>query len=172
MPIKLALLGADALVKTGQLAADNRNTLMRDLVTEGNRFGLNAVMYVKTKYLRGPKPDRIESKGLLKSRINTETRQQGNVIETSVGSDVIYAAIQEEGGTTHPNVTDRMRKFAWFMFFKTGDEKFKRMALTKKNQLTIKIPARPYIRPGIEDALPEYYDNISRVLQRLDFING
>ncbi len=167
--IKIKVIGADALEKIGSLIQGSRERLMEDLVTESKRFGFDAVAIAKRDYLRGPKPDKIESKGLLKTRINTETKRSGSIVSTTIGSDVIYARIQELGGTTHPNVTDRMRKFSWFMFMKTKDDKWKRMALTKKNRLTIKIPPRPYLSPAIKDAMPAFQDNIGRVLSKIRF---
>ena len=172
MPIKIKLIGADALEKVAKLSRENRENLMRDLVTESQRFGLNAVAIAKRDYLRGPRPQKVKSEGLLKSRINTQTERKGDVIETHVGSDVIYARIQELGGTTHPSVTERMRKFMWFMFYKTKDDKFKRMALTKKNRLTVKIPERPYLRPAIKDAMPSFQENIAAMLGKLNFMGA
>jgi hypothetical protein len=55
--------------------------------------------------------------------------------------EVKYAEIQDRGGTTRPAVTPKMRKFAWATFYETGDEKWKWLALTKKTNLTVNIPA-------------------------------
>lgn len=64
-------------------------------------------------------------------------------IGTGIGGKqtVPYAKIQDEGGTTHPNVTDRMRKWAWWAFYKFREDRFKWLALTKKSQLDINVPA-------------------------------
>lgn len=170
--IKIQIIGTELLEKIGRIAKDAKESLVVDLFRESQIFGLNAVRISKNKYLRGPRPDKIKSEGLLKTHINTETRRDGNIISTFVGSDVIYARIQELGGTTHPNLTDKMRKFAWAMFYKTKEEMWKRLALSKKDRLTIKIPARPYLRPSIEEAMPEFQGNIARVLSKINFIEG
>jgi phage gpG-like protein len=78
-------------------------------------------------------------------------------------NDVEYAGIHNEGGTIniHPTVTPKMRKFAWAKYFEamggTKEKKgvtipedaarWKRMALTKKTKLDIKIvmPKRQFI---------------------------
>lgn len=75
-----------------------------------------------------------------------------------------YARIQDTGGVTHPKVTDKMRRWAWAMHYKEfGRETrglglrgsarkgawatwgatniYKAIALTKKDKLTVKIPA-------------------------------
>lgn len=69
------------------------------------------------------------------------------VVGTGLGSAAAsrsaekYASIQDRGGTTHPTVTKRMRGWAWFMFGKWHEDKYKAIALTKKDRLTIHIPA-------------------------------
>lgn len=55
------------------------------------------------------------------------------------------AVIHNEGGTVRPRVTPQMRKWAWAMHKKTGESKFKGLALTSKTQLTIRIPQRQYV---------------------------
>lgn len=51
-----------------------------------------------------------------------------------------YAPIHNWGGTTHPTVTPKMRKYAWAMHYKeAGEDKdkdtmWKRLALTKKTE--------------------------------------
>lgn len=75
-----------------------------------------------------------------------------------VGTTLHYAAIHNWGGTvtSHPRVTQKMRKFAWRQFFAAGGgkgndskeaSKWKALALTKKQQLDITshIPQRQFI---------------------------
>jgi len=52
---------------------------------------------------------------------------------------VPYAKIQDVGGTTHPTVTPRMRRWAWAMYAQWGEERYKWLALTKKSKLTVNI---------------------------------
>lgn len=70
------------------------------------------------------------------------------------GTSVEYAAIHEEGGTIQPRVTDRMRSWAWAMYYDTGEDVYKGIALTNKDRLNITIPARPYLAPGTRAAFP------------------
>ena len=65
--------------------------------------------------------------------------------QVSEGKGLIYAAIHQFGGTTHPKVTLKMRAYYWAKWFETQDEKWKWMAIGAKvgSTLTIKIPARP-----------------------------
>ena len=63
----------------------------------------------------------------------------------SVGEGLNYAAIHNEGGTITVKVSAKMKRFFWYMYKKTQNEKWKWMALTKKETLTIKIPKRQFI---------------------------
>ena len=77
----------------------------------------------------------------------------------TVGDNVPYAAIHNEGGTVHPHptVTPKMRKMAWAKFFAAGGgkgdtpspeaAKWKALALTRKTKLSpnINIPRRQFI---------------------------
>lgn len=73
-----------------------------------------------------------------------------------ISSDVIYAGIHNEGGTTHPRVTPKMRKYAWARYYEAGGAKaagndadfWKGLALTKKQTLNIRIPRRHFIGPS------------------------
>jgi len=77
-------------------------------------------------------------------------------IGTGVGGkqSVPYAKIQDEGGTTHPTVTKRMRGWAWFMYGKWKEERFKWLALTKKSKLDVNIPASKWFTSVIEKQEP------------------
>lgn len=74
-----------------------------------------------------------------------------NFVEIEANSGLPYAGIHQVGGETHPTITDRSRLFFWAMWHSTGDEMWKWRALTKKQQFTIQIPARPYLVLQDED---------------------
>jgi phage gpG-like protein len=68
-----------------------------------------------------------------------------------VANGLIYAPVHNWGGTVQPAVTTKMRKFAWAKHFeeagadKEKDTVWKRLALTKKAKLNIRIPQRQFI---------------------------
>ena len=90
-----------------------------------------------------------------------------------VGTGVPYAALHNEGGTTHPTVTPKMRRFAWAMAYKAAGIRrsgkgrkqgkgrgkspsarmeanpealmWKRLALTRKKKLAVRIPQRRFL---------------------------
>jgi len=68
-----------------------------------------------------------------------------NRVQISAGRNLPYAAIHNEGGTITVTVTDKMRRYFWAMYYRTGQDRYRGMALTKKNKFTIRIPKRQYI---------------------------
>lgn len=84
----------------------------------------------------------------LMSSVNYRT---GNA-EVTIYNDVPYADIHNSGGTTHPRVTRKMRRYAWAMFFRNGGknggeaaDRWKALALTRKETLTVRIPQRRFL---------------------------
>lgn len=95
-------------------------------------------------------------KGYFPINILRQTGQLAASISTSVSgtsitisANKVYAAIHQYGGTIESTtrISARMRKFFWAKYYSTGEEKFKWMALTKKQTIErrITIPARPFI---------------------------
>jgi hypothetical protein len=94
--------------------------------------------------------------------------------------DVKYAKIQDVGGMTHPLVTDRMRRWAWWAYYTMAKKEasamrkvlpgvsrsraravgresasvYKSIALTKKSKLDIKVPATRWFTRVIENREP------------------
>ena len=104
--------------------------------------------------------------------MNSITAQPGEG-RVRIYTDVPYAAVHNFGGILRPKVTAKMRKFAWAMFYKeTGykkgkgkantDNKWKALALTKKTQLSVRIPQRQFLP---QKPAPELMQKIE---QRID----
>jgi hypothetical protein len=87
--------------------------------------------------------------------VNGTNENYVGAVGTGIGGtqSVKYAAIQDRGGETHPRVTPKLRKWAWAMFYETGDEKFKWTALTKKQSLDVKIPASEWFSGVVNSRL-------------------
>ncbi|MDR0413205.1 MAG: phage virion morphogenesis protein [Dysgonamonadaceae bacterium] len=68
-----------------------------------------------------------------------------------VSNDLKYAPVHNWGGTVQPTVTPKMRKWAWAKHYeeagadKKKDTPWKRLALTKKSKLNIRIPQRQFL---------------------------
>lgn len=73
------------------------------------------------------------------------------------GTHAPYAQIHNEGGTLSIPVTEKSRKFFWYMFKATGEVHWKWMALTKKERMVVKMPKRQFI--GHSDTLMKELQN-------------
>ena len=115
--------------------------------------------------------------------MNSVTAQPGEG-HVRIYTDVPYASIHNFGGILRPKVTTKMRKFAWAMFYKeTGYKKgkkqkrtsgkgdqWKALALTKKTQLSIRIPQRQFLPPKPSPELVQKINkridaDLSRIIQ-------
>jgi len=140
----------------------------------------------ESMYTQHPDPNKLTSRGgaLMKSygplggafslagsregyqKVNV----QGDVVTGIKGSTVSYAAIHEYGGDTHPRVTAKSRRFFWHLYYTTGNEKYKMMALTPKDRFTVHIKARPSLGPAAKESEKEIQQRIMNHIQ--DLING
>lgn len=78
----------------------------------------------------------------------------GDNVTGTLGTEVPYAAIHEHGGTIKWKVTAKARRFFWWQFKRTKDEKWLAMAISPKKTFNIKIPARPYLNPALAKSKP------------------
>lgn len=132
-----------------------------------NLFGNRVVKTAKTKYLSGPRPEKLGvGTGFLRSNIrNSPAVIIGNKVAMTVGTQVKYAPIHEFGGTTQPKVTKKARRFFWYKFSETGDAKWRAMALTKKMNFVIRIKKRPFLMPSFQDNIPSLKQDLSLSVQ-------
>ncbi len=74
---------------------------------------------------------------------------RGNVV--AVSSSMPYASLHNEGGRVVVPVTDKMRRYWWWQYRKSGgrDVRYKAMALSRKSQWTICVPQRQFV--GVTD---------------------
>lgn len=74
--------------------------------------------------------------------------------EFSIISDMEYSEIHNEGGMIY--ITEQMRKYFWAMFSKSGDDKWKWLALTKLTNFT--IPKRQFMGESktLNDMIEDY----------------
>lgn len=90
--------------------------------------------------------------------------------QVRIFNDVVYASIHQSGGQISVPVTPQMRRYAWARYYaatggpkgegkgkkgrktegNTDAQMWKGLALTKKQRLSVSIPARPFIGPSRE----------------------
>jgi len=132
-------------------------------------IGKNAVDHFKENFRKGgfvnnglqawKKSNRIDETGkyaaskygpLLSARkelYNSISFIAGNSTVTIL-SDKEYAQIHNEGGITHPTVTDKMKKFAWYKHKETKQKSSMWMGIALKpvgSKLNVKIEKRQFI---------------------------
>ena len=78
--------------------------------------------------------------GALRRSITIEA--DGN--QVVINSSTLYAHIHNEGGVVQVPVTTKMRKYFWARYKSTKEPKYKALAITKRTQLTIRIPKRQF----------------------------
>lgn len=101
-------------------------------------------------YLSGPRPERLGRKsGQLAAR--TTYRVDGN--EVSIGNNLSYGRIWEEGGTI-PAHTILPKNGRFLVFQMNGQTVFARMV--RKPARTVE--ARPYLKPALNDSVAKIRD--------------
>lgn len=96
-------------------------------------------------------PNTLIDSGTLKKSIKT-VQLTDDLIH--IESDTPYSAIHNYGGTIR--ITDKMRKFFWAQFYKTKNDSWKWMAISKASNIT--IPERQFI--GIPNTLKQDIEKI------------
>lgn len=114
--------------------------------------------------------------------------------QVTIEDPVPYAAIHNDGGdiTTHPTVTERMRRYAWHMVYSLAGikgkgklpkelpkeaEKWKGLALTRKSSITVHahIPQRQFMGDSAELRMKVnklIKDSIERIQSKLARLCG
>jgi len=122
--------------ETYKLLKDMPGMVRKGLVDAMNEVMKETVKDAKKYFGKTGRPKNIT--GNLRDSIKGETRTTGNNLGFVIGSDVVYARIQEEGGTIRA-------KGSAYLTFPIGGG-FVRVK-------SVRLPARPYLRPAIQDNL-------------------
>lgn len=141
-----------------KMAAEILADVPRDVAEKARAFFLMSFIkqgFTDFSFIAWPKHNSDASHKLLQQSLalkNSIRIEQATMklIAISAGKGLPYAAIHNTGGTINVTLTDKMRRFFWAMHYKTGDNKWKYMALTKKKNLMIRIPKRQYIGESAE----------------------
>lgn len=158
-PIALQVVIPTEQIETllNKLKAAVRASVIKDSLYQGGQF-ING--WIRDKRLTGPRPKYLGVKSdRLRTSITTGSAEQsGNTFFVKIGTNVEYAPIHEFGGVIERKASIRT---IWFKKFKSGKRKGRLLFSTEKKAsfgselnigaYKINIPARPFLRPGIED---------------------
>ncbi len=162
MPINVEIIGEENLGKMAEFYRRAQLSTSARLQESTLKFLLRAEGVAKKRHLSGPRPENLQPvTGRLRSSITSRVTARDKNIEGVLGTNVKYARLHELGGEIR--VTDRMRKYFWARHKRTGDEKWRNMALTKKT--AFKFPARPFLQPAIEAEMPSFEKDIARTMK-------
>ena len=139
--VKVDLEGTEELQqKLSKLSQAAATSIAKDAVDEG------AAVIVFNAQLNARDTFSDRQRGQLRNSIRSESKVVGNGAEAEIGPHVIYGRIQELGGTIRPI-------HGQFLKFQIDGE--------WKQAKQVTIPARPYLRPAVED----HIDQISEVMR-------
>ena len=139
--VKVDLEGTEELQqKLSKLSQAAATSIAKDAVDEG------AAVIVFNAQLNARDTFSDRQRGQLRNSIRSESKIVGNGAEAEIGPHVIYGRIQELGGTIRPI-------HGQFLKFQIDGE--------WKQAKQVTIPARPYLRPAVED----HIDQISSVMK-------
>lgn len=161
-PIQVELNGdAEAYLKKLSDPSQVLTALQRTTDRE-NQF---TVGHINKAYMSLPgdgptAPDglRVKSNRLRGSLRASRARLGGDGIVSSIGSNVAYARILEEGGTTKPHVIQAKNGKALF---------FNGIFRRKVNHPGSRIAGRHYVENGIRDRLPAYTEAFGQTIAKL-----
>lgn len=163
MGIEFKIEGAEALERSAASFAKARAALRTRVYELLLGFGNTALAIIKKDYMTGPRPTRLGvGTGRLRSSIRYRVNSQGDDMQVTFGTDVPYAAIHEFGGKTRPHVI-RPRRKGFLAFIKNGQWVYTRGQVQHPGST---IPARPYLRPGVEDAIPKLREKLLMALEQ------
>lgn len=160
MPISVEVRGLESLEKQGERWKNIRKNFIANMRNASNRFGSDAVKRSKLDYMKGPRPLKLNRiSGYLSGHMNKQVSVDGNTVTTRIGNNMVYARIHELGFLGQMQIKAHQRVVA---------KVFGRPVLAHKvdvraHSRTVNMPKRPYIRPGIDDALPDYRTSIQQI---------
>ena len=150
--IRIQIKGTDQFLRRAELFAKKREKIDSEVGRVALDMGLRVIRISRQKYLSGPRPERLGVvTGRLRSSIRAEVRNPSkNQWELNVGTDVPYARIHEMGGAI------RKQGFRAALNRITG---------RKGGRYYLK--ARPFLRPAVEEALPETRLQLQKILESI-----
>lgn len=161
MPIKIEVIGGSSFDKMGDLFNRSRSLLMADLEKAATVYAMDAQSRSKRDYLTGPRPEKLGVKtGRLRSSITSSVKRDGDVVEITNGTNVVYAAVHELGFEGPVNVSAHQRTVKKVF---GRDVAITTMAVGAHSR-RMNIRKRPFLQPAMMDALPAFEKRISEIL--------
>lgn len=163
MTIEIKVEGAEGLQRAAAGFRKARQQIRDDIHALLLDFGNRSLATIKKDFMTGPRPQRLGvGTGRLRSSIRYRVMSEGDNMTLTFGTDVPYAAIHEYGGKTRPHVI-RLKRKPFLAFIKDGQWVYTKKAVQHPGSV---IPARPYLRPGLEAGLPKLREKLLQTLAK------
>jgi phage gpG-like protein len=148
------------------------------------------VGYIQRAYLTGPSPQKL---GVVTNRLRSSVHPsvaviEGNTVSSTIGTNVEYAAAHEHGFTGNVTVRSHTRRIFGSKSsggtrvvdtvaeFNTKTGRISRLRKKKAKYQTssvtvrsftrhMKMPARPFLAPGLKDLAPNYGQVVSEAIR-------
>lgn len=138
--------------------------------------------HIQAKYLTGPRPGKL---GVITNRLRGSIRPSravvnGTTVNSSIGTNVVYAGVHERGFTgkvtvrsfTRRNPRGNVQATGAVMSMKTGRisrrQKVTQLAsgisTVRSFTRNMRMPARPFLAPGVADRAEAYGKTISAAI--------
>lgn len=126
-----------------------------------DRTNQETIGYIVERKLSGPRPKVLGRRtSLLARSINaTPARIVGMTVQTSLGTNVEYAAVHELGIDAPVTVRAHKRKQPATVFGRRNPKDGETYQV-KSHTRKMKLPARPYLSTGIADREADYFNNL------------
>lgn len=151
MPFNIKIKGIDKFFKAAMALRKARQDFRARLYKLMDLWALDTVHRIQDEYMRGPRPKKLGTvTGALRRETRRKTIELNNGVAIKFGNPLPYAAIHEFGGTIKPH-TIFPKKKGFLAFKKDGKWIYTKKPIFNPGSV---IPARPYLRPGVNDMLP------------------
>ncbi len=141
---------------------------------EQNELTVSAIISRRLSFNRDPPstPDglRVQSGRLRSSMRRTKAAIQGTGVVSSIGTNVKYAGVHEEGFTGTVQVPGHQRRLSETLSFRFGGKTTRRQvqgrdSFVRPHSRKMNLPARRFMARTIEERLPEYVEAIGKAVR-------
>lgn len=125
------------------------------------------VFYSAERYIQGPRPEKLQAvtNRLGGSLTAAKSRVAGNEVISSIGTNVFYGRIHEDGATV--TVRAHKRRIIAYDRYQRRGRGFQKTQSGIKGRIKAHqriTPARPFLGPAIADREPYYGQSISEAI--------
>lgn len=159
--LTLTIDGLQKLEDAGLVSAISAKAFKEQLYDAAVEFGMDSEGRSKRDFLSGPRPEKLGVvSGRLRSSVTNQVERKGNDIEISLGTNVKYARSWELGFEGVQQVRPHMRVVSKVF----GQSVNATVSAVTGHSRRVSRPAKPFLRPSLEAALPDFEQKIQEAM--------